>query len=397
MFYRSLRLVALGVLGLAMLLSPATPTRADGRPILTLPTPRGETWEVIQGYNCGTHDGWGRLSFDIVNSDGRTRGAPVYAAADGTILYWGWQSGTLILSHGAGYFTMYTHMQSHIDAPVGTWVARGTQVGTVGAVNPTPTVPHLHFTFFYGDGPYGANRRPLPLAFADGEGYDFPDTGRCNQHAGALLVADGEEIVEVVDETPPTIEWSGVPAESWVNAGNVHWTVSDDQAVAGFSQAWNSEPEADEPEITDATEGLLELVEGGKHTAYVKAWDAAGNQTSVSREVWFDPMPPFFAQAAEADTDTQADDPDADPLKKTDASSGLVISWQAAEDELSGVDGYQLYFGPDPDGTSDWFVQETEVGLDPLGTGIYYFRVRALDRAGNFSEWTTIETFNVAE
>ena len=61
MFDRVVRLVALGVLGLVVLLSLATPIQAAGQPLLYLPTPPGETWEVIQGYNCGSHDGWGRL------------------------------------------------------------------------------------------------------------------------------------------------------------------------------------------------------------------------------------------------------------------------------------------------------------------------------------------------
>jgi hypothetical protein len=188
MFERLMRLVALIALAAALLL-PAQAAAAASKPALSLPTPRGETWKVIQGYNCGSHDGWGHLSFDIVNQHGRTRGAPVYAAADGTLFYWGASSGTLIIGHGAGYYTMYTPMQSHIDLPVGATIARGTQVGTVGSVGADYTVPHLHFTFFYGEGSYASSRSGLPLEFV--EGYSFPEDGSCNQHAGALLTAGG--------------------------------------------------------------------------------------------------------------------------------------------------------------------------------------------------------------
>ncbi len=166
---------------------PATPTPTPGPPQLTLPTPPGERWKVIQGYNCGSHDGWGRLSFDLVNSAGRTRAAPVLAAADGTFWYWGEQSGTLLISHGDGYYTMYTHMQSQIDLPRGTPIARGTQIGTVGSAGAEHTLPHLHFTFFQGQRPGTDSREPLELRFADG--LDFPDDGSCNQHAGTMVQA----------------------------------------------------------------------------------------------------------------------------------------------------------------------------------------------------------------
>src|SRR5689334_8197385 len=56
--------------------------QAQAAPQLWLPTPPGETWKVLQGYGCGSHNGWDRYSLDIVNADGRTRGAPVRAAAD---------------------------------------------------------------------------------------------------------------------------------------------------------------------------------------------------------------------------------------------------------------------------------------------------------------------------
>jgi murein DD-endopeptidase MepM/ murein hydrolase activator NlpD len=166
---------------------PTLPPDAAPPPLLALPIPPGETWEVIQGYNCGTHDGWGRMSLDLVNHEGRTRDAPVYASADGSFWYWGEESGTMILGHGDGYYTMYTHMQRHVEFARGATVARGTEIGRVGSVAADHTVPHLHFTFYYVAG-YGTEGRvPLPLRFVDG--YDLPDQGLCNNHRGTLLTA----------------------------------------------------------------------------------------------------------------------------------------------------------------------------------------------------------------
>jgi hypothetical protein len=379
MFDRVVRRAALGVLGLVVLLSLATPIQAAGQPLLYLPTPPGETWEVIQGYNCGSHDGWGHLSFDLVNHDGRTRGAPVFAAADGTILFHGGQTNSLILKHAGGYYTMYSHMQEVVAGGVGTPIQRGQWIGAVGSVNPSPTVPHLHFTFFKADGEYASNRRAVPLAFA--EGYDFPNDGTCSQHEGALLVAGGS-----IDNAPPSVEWTGTADETWVISGRVDWTVSDDQAVSGFSQAWDGDPAGDAPQFSDATTGYFDLTMPGAHTIFVRAWDAAGKQTLATREVWFDPNPPTAPnqRASAASSATAAS-----------SAKPLIISWQPGSDAESGVKGYQLYLGSDAQGTDEWFVAEPLVDVGTLKAGRYFLRVRTQDNAGNFSEWVTVETFDV--
>lgn len=379
MFDRVVRSVALGVLGLVVLLSLAKPIQAAGQPLLYLPTPPGETWKVIQGYNCGTHDGWGRFSFDIVNRDGRSRGAPVSAAADGTVFYRGGKTNTIILKHESGYYTMYSHMQTVINPPVGTSIKRGQWLGEVGSVNPTPTVAHLHFTVFKADGAYANNRRPVPLKFA--EGYDFPDQGTCNNYGGALLVAGG-----TVDQAAPTIEWTGTAEKTWVNTGRVDWTVNDDQAVRGFSQAWDADPAGDVPQFTDTPSGYLDLSKPGVHTMFVRAWDKAGKQTLASREVWFDPNPPTApGQRTAADYGVTA----------VSSNKPVLITWDKSSDSESGVKGYQVYLGTDQQGTGDWFIVEPKADVGTLATGRYYLRVRSQDNAGNFSPWVTVETFDV--
>jgi hypothetical protein len=171
---------------LSLLLAP-NPALAAAQ--LWLPIPPGETWRVIQGYGCGTHDDWDRYSLDLVNTLGPTKGAPVRAAADGTIWDWVAGSGTLLIKHSDSFYTMYTHMDRAVTTTRDTFVTRGTVIGAVGDRG-APGTPHLHFTAFTGEG-LGArqNRRSLPLAFADG--YDLKDLGGCNQHGGAKLTASG--------------------------------------------------------------------------------------------------------------------------------------------------------------------------------------------------------------
>jgi murein DD-endopeptidase MepM/ murein hydrolase activator NlpD len=206
LIYLAVSFVLALIIALALSAAPA-----QAAPQLWLPTPPGETWRVVQGYACGTHDDWDRYSLDLVNSAGRTRGAPVRAAADGTIWDWVEQSGTLLLKHGDDLYTMYTHMNSATTSTRGEFVARGAVIGAVGDRG-APGTPHLHFTAFTGTG-IGArqNRRSLPLAFADG--YDLPEIGGCNQHGGALLTTSGAPLPDPLQYRAYLPFMRAVPAE----------------------------------------------------------------------------------------------------------------------------------------------------------------------------------------
>lgn len=70
------------------------------------------------------------------------------------------------------------------------------------------------------------------------------------------------------------------------------------------------------------------------------------------------------------------------------------FSWNDGYDELSGLWGYQLYFGSDPSGTgftsfshSDAYQWIPQPG--GVATGTYYLRGRTRDIAGNWTPWST--------
>ena len=74
-------------------------------------------------------------------------GTPVQAPAPATVAVVGdffFNGNTLLLDHGGGLVTMYCHLQ-RIDVEVGTVVARGDVIATVGATG-RATGPHLHWT-----------------------------------------------------------------------------------------------------------------------------------------------------------------------------------------------------------------------------------------------------------
>lgn len=166
--------------------------QTPGAPQLWLPTPPGQPWRVIQGYGCGTHDDWDRFSLDLAAAQGRSAGAPVYAAARGRVQAWVQPSGTLILDHGNGFYTMYTHLSHAAVVSSGQIVERGEPIGLVGERG-TPGVPHLHFTAYYAPGRWGGGpRQSFPLRFADG--YHLSAIGGCDQHSGRVLVAEQRRV-----------------------------------------------------------------------------------------------------------------------------------------------------------------------------------------------------------
>ena len=76
----------------------------------------------------------------------------------------------------------------------------------------TRGLPHLHFMAFRGKGVAASGRRSVPLSFA--EGYDLPNLGGCNQHAGQVLKAGGK-----VEQSLPGISFStSAEVGRWYNS-----------------------------------------------------------------------------------------------------------------------------------------------------------------------------------
>ena len=75
-------------------------------------------------------------------------GTPIYAAGDGVISYYRWQSGygnKIEIQHVNGYETAYGHLSRYVDGlGVGSKVRQGQLIGYVGSTGQS-TGPHLHF------------------------------------------------------------------------------------------------------------------------------------------------------------------------------------------------------------------------------------------------------------
>lgn len=75
-----------------------------------------------------------------------SRGTPVYATADGIVIFADWNMGygyVVDIDHGYGFLTRYAHL-SKILVPEGKIVKRGEIIGRVGATG-RAIAPHLHY------------------------------------------------------------------------------------------------------------------------------------------------------------------------------------------------------------------------------------------------------------
>jgi murein DD-endopeptidase MepM/ murein hydrolase activator NlpD len=121
----------------------AQANRQSGGPTST-PSSAGLIWPVNGPVTSPFGWRWGRMHQGI--DIGVGMGTPIKAAAAGTIIYCGWESGygnLVVIDHGGNLATAYGH-QSAIAAACGQQVAQGDVIGYVGCTGHC-TGPHLHF------------------------------------------------------------------------------------------------------------------------------------------------------------------------------------------------------------------------------------------------------------
>jgi murein DD-endopeptidase MepM/ murein hydrolase activator NlpD len=108
------------------------------------PSSGGLIWPVQGPVTSPFGFRWGRMHEGI--DIGVGAGTPIHAAASGTIIYCGWESGygnLTVIDHGGNLATAYGH-QSSIAVACGQHVSQGDVIGYVGSTGHS-TGPHLHF------------------------------------------------------------------------------------------------------------------------------------------------------------------------------------------------------------------------------------------------------------
>jgi murein DD-endopeptidase MepM/ murein hydrolase activator NlpD len=110
----------------------------------TAPSSSGLIWPASGPVTSPFGWRWGRMHEGI--DIGAAYGSEIRAAASGTVIYCGWESGygnLTVIDHGGNLATAYGH-QSSIAVACGQHVDQGQVIGAVGSTGHS-TGPHLHF------------------------------------------------------------------------------------------------------------------------------------------------------------------------------------------------------------------------------------------------------------
>ena len=168
---------------------PAASSEGTG---IVWPVAGGE-WEVVQGYNNGTHTNRSNFaqyaySLDFARSDGNTAGQPVFAPVSGTIRWVDRGSGGLLIDVGNGYGVALFHVTYDRGLARAGSVERGQQIGTVSGPGGDGYMSMAHFQITVWR-LNGRGQEAVPFVGPNTiAGQEFPDTGGANQYMGAKIV-----------------------------------------------------------------------------------------------------------------------------------------------------------------------------------------------------------------
>lgn len=144
------------------------------KPNLKLPFSAGESWQLTRGYGGSTHQDYGpwmndSYALDFAQQECGSWQKSILATAFGTVLKasddGGWGL-TVIIDHGGGYRSRYSHLDS-VSVQPNQEVYQGQEVGkcgnsgtTEGETCPEHPGTHLHFALYYN----GVAELPEPMS-----------------------------------------------------------------------------------------------------------------------------------------------------------------------------------------------------------------------------------------
>jgi Pro-kumamolisin, activation domain len=247
----------------------------------------------------------------------------------------------------------------------------------------------------------GCNSNNIGAGYCAGTGYDEA-TGWGS--ANMLQLAWAINWHTLADDGRPTVTFSGPAAGHWYRTDQtVGITVADTgggfpaSGVAGFSDAWNSDPgdpttEAKPgsgnsfysgPEFVNTGSGTLDLAAEGQgcHTVNVESWDNMGLQSGdvTDGPLCYDSVAPTITAAPTLKIRNHATSP------TPGATVPMAISWSGT-DATSGINHYTLYQSKDGGAYTQVGTPTTTTFDKNVAYGhTYRFEVSATDNAGNTS------------
>lgn len=384
---------------------PTLFTEASGTGFLTYPFPWHEDMRLMAGWQYSNEEHHGAIDF-VKGTVARTRewrSFDVLAAAPGQAC---WQTargndpGPMVkITHdvqGTRYETRYIHL-SAVEAgiprcPETVTVGRGQRIAAAGDSSWTRCAPpcvHLHFEVLRGWQPID----PYDL-YTTPNRYPQPNEKYAGRMGAKHVWSEDPPVHFDEDKIPPTLRFSLPQLNTWYTTDQtVSWRISDEggYGVKGFSAAWDSDPGGLPPQhLEDSGSLQLSAAGVGVHMICVRAWDMRDNEVYLTQG-WFgyDPFPPTYPLQA---SESQGVSSDVEQAEVNDPS----FEWDRAVDMVSGIAGYEVYWGTNPEGTASNWTHSESYNPGPVSPGTYYLRARAVDVAGNRSPWHTLFIFRYA-
>lgn len=176
--------------------APTPPTApAPGGGGIVWPFESAAAWEVIQGYNGGTHQNRDALAqyyyaLDLARVDGNTAGQAVLSPVNGTIRWVDAPSGGIAIDMGNGYVLAMFHVTFLPSLASGQTVGQGQYLGQISGPGGAgyAAVPHVDMTLWQSTDGGLRSRVASPYVGSNAiSGTSFPDTGGANQHGGTVF------------------------------------------------------------------------------------------------------------------------------------------------------------------------------------------------------------------
>ena len=246
----SLAAAALTALLVALAAAGLLGARAAGG--VPIPAEAGTQWEIVAGYNTGTHsdaDGGDRQAIDLVRTDAATAGSAVLAPTSGSISYA--SSDCLSIRDAAGMEHLLCHIQPAAGLRRGSQVVVGEHVGTVWAdgLGNNGGLAHIHYAVHHSRGSgYMGETVPFVGAYAI-EGVELQDGSDFNLHGGAAFTSTNRLNWQAPATTTSLPAGSGDGDGSDADEGSQAAAPDDGGAAGGAS---GEEPSSDDGSADDA-------------------------------------------------------------------------------------------------------------------------------------------------
>jgi hypothetical protein len=257
----------------------------------------------------------------------------------------------------------------------------------------------------------GCNSNNVGAGYCAGAGYDLA-TGWGSANMLQLAWAFNWHLL--ADDGRPAVTFSGPSPNVWYNTDQtVGISVADSgggfpaSGVAGFSDAWNTDPGdptseatpgADNnsfysgPEFVNATSGSLDLAAEGQgcNTVNVESWDNMGLQSGDATDgpLCYDSVPPKITSAPTVSL--------VGGVGLTGSTVPVKVSWKGT-DATSGVNHYTLSQSKDGGAFTQVGTSATASKTVNVAPGhTYQFKVTGTDNAGNTSAGKSGKTYTLS-